>query len=314
MKVAIDSAGEVFHLPDGLQNTTLEVRTTELNSFIRTFFGKTDAQMFPMLNTGSENEYVVFFTKTRLSSSSREVRLANELERHPEITGEERELLQSIFSDDKDVSKWHSLGVGLIEFERNMYDGKYIDACYTPPIPYSLFIKELDVEYKGYELLNLGLELAYPQALLEMAFERDETFDEEITEALERYKRDNGYAQRDKDSNKVNRCIAAITEYKDNCFPVYQQVKNYIRKTFENAYNIRYKGNRITAQLNEHQSIALYVVNNDPALVIVGGMEYSIDNLKDVLASPKLFEETKWFTERVKPLLDGLDKPDLVRE
>lgn len=333
MKYAVDSAGEVFRLSDTNSNTDVavrclssEARTNELNTFIAKFFGESDKKFCLMLNKDTVIERVVFFTKTQLSSSSQDVKLANELEHHPEIKDKKRKYLQSIYSDNSGVSSWYYLGVGSIEFERNMYDGKYINACYVPPVPYTLFKKQLDAELKDYKLLNIGLELNYPKALLEMAFDRDSDtmskganpenskdavqqriahFDLEICQALERYKQANGYDRRDKDSNKANSCIAAITEYKENCFPVYQQVKNCIKKTFKGAYNIRYKGNYITAQLDESHTLTLYVVENDPALIIIGGNVYDIDDLKNALTSPELFEETKWFAEKVKPVIDG---------
>lgn len=307
---AVDSRGEIFHLPDKGNNRDVgevasnEQRIERLNAFISQFFGETDKKVSPMI-MGSAIERVVFFTKTQLSSSSQDVRLANELAHHPEIEGERREYLQSIYSDDNDVSSWYYLGVGSIEFERNVYDGEYIDARYLSPIPYTLFMKLLDKEFADCQLLSIGLELTSPQALSEMAFERTTSFDVEIVEALEQYKKDHGYDLKDKDSNKANNCIAAITEYKDNVYPVYQLVKNCIRKTFKDAYNIRYKGNCITAQLDEYQSIELYVVSNDPVVIIIGGnMIYGIDSFWTALTSPELFDETKWFTEKVKPLIN----------
>lgn len=313
MKYAVDSTGKVFRLSDtnGSNPLSLETRAKRLNEFIDVFFERGNNKFCFLIQSADAyaKERVLLFTKTQLSSSSQEVRLANELEHHPEIKGEKREYLQSIFTGGNGVSNWYYLGVGGIEFERNMYDGKPINACYIPPIPYSLFIKQLDDELQNYTLLNIGLELNYPKALLEMAFDRNSQFDLEISQALERYKQAYGYDLRDKDSNKANNCIIAITEYKDNCFPVYQQVKNCIKNTFKEAYNIRYKGNCITAQLDSSHSITLYVIQNDPALVVIGGIEYDIESLKNTLTSLELdksvplFEETDWFSEKVRPII-----------
>lgn len=360
MKYAIDSNG-AMRRSDNQRRLADNEREQALNAFAAEFFGgNTDVvgvapkavQDAPQLSATGGNTDVVgcrrprtadntdvfilmnrtiegvwFFTKTKLSSSSQAVKLANELDFHSEIVGNKRAYLQSIYPNDNNVSDWYYLGVGGIEFERNIYDGEYIDVRYRSPVPYARFMYLLGTEFKNYKALNIGLELNYPKALLEKAVDYTEAFCTRTNQALEQYKREHGFEERYRDSNRATNCIAAITEYKDNCFPVYQQVKNCIKKAFTDAYNIRYKGNKITAQLDESYSdtmsqgdcpsdarmrrtrgsrtLALYVVSNDPVLLILGGKVINnIESFKDVLTSPALFEEAEWFTQKVKPVIE----------
>lgn len=304
MKYAIDSTGETFRVSEtnGVHHRAEEDRQQELDAFAKKLFG--DTKVFTLMSLNKES--VCFFTKTKLSASSQTVKLANELDRRPEIVGNQRDYLQSIYPDDNNVSDWYYLGVGAIEFERNIYDGEYIDARFCSPIPYVRFMNLLDTELKGRKATNIGLEISYPKVLLETAVTYTSAFDLGTKEKLERYKQDNGFDAKDKDSNKATICLSMITDYKDNSFPVYQQVKNCIKKTFKEAYNIRYKSNCVTAQLDNERQLALYVVSNEPPLVVVGGRTMGIERLKNLLTSPELFRNEQWFDDKVMPVLDEI--------
>ena len=319
LKYAIDSKGEVFRVSenDPIRMPTLQTREEALNSFISEFFSRPidgrpfrDKDSVCTLMTGN-TEMAWFFTKTPLSSSSQDVKLANDLDAHPEITGNRRDFLENIYLDKNSVSDWYYLGVGCVELERNLYDGEYIDARYHSPIPYTRFLQLLDTDFKDYSLTNIGIELKYPQAFLETALVYPEDFDLKIKQELDLYMQAHGFENRYKDSNKATICISMITDYKGNCFPVYQQVKNCIKKTFKEAYNIRYKGNKITAQIKSEigceRQLTLYVVSNDPPLVIIGGTDtMGIERFKNLLTSPELFNSKKWFDDKVVPVLDEI--------
>lgn len=334
MKYAVDSTGDVFRLSEAneLRELSTEARAEELKTFISEFFGENDKvfclEMQKERNI-REKERVLFFTKTPLSSSSQEVKLANELEIHPEITGKERESLQSIFSDNSTGAPcWYSLGVGCIEFERNMYDNVCVNVHYASPIPFVQFINGLETkETDNTHTLLTDVDLTNIGALLNGAFKHSIAFDQELDKALEQYKQAHGYYERDPNSNKATSCLTAITEYKENCFPVYQQAKKCIKKTFEGAYNIRYKGNRITAccprldgsssDTDQTRRLELYVVQNDPPVFIIGGTVINgIEAFKEALTSPDVFKEADWFAEKVKPVIEtnGLKQSDYIKD
>ena len=267
-------------------------------------------------------EHLIFFTKTEFSSSSQAVKTANELERHPEILAnrEYTEFFKSIFPDDSSSKpRWYLMCVGVIAFERNLYDCKCINAEYIQPVPFAQFMKNLEIQLTKqknadndlfrFQIKTNGMSLTDTQHLLAKAFDRDiangneSRFDLSCLQALEHCKQMRKYIDRDNTSNKAIICLSVINDSKKNIFLVYQEVKNCIKKTFKSAYNVRYKGNRITAQIDEERLLAIYIggTNEKPQFIIGGNTFDGIDSLKAALLSPDLFQETKWFAEKVKP-------------
>lgn len=282
-------------------------------------------------------EHLIFFTKTEFSSSSQAVKTANELEKHPEILAnrEYTEFFKSIFPDNSSSKpRWYLMCVGAIAFERNLYDCKCINAEYIQPVPYAQFMrnleaqltkqKNIDNDRSRFQIKTNGMSLTDIQSLLATSFDRDivngseSRFDLSCLQALEHCKQIRGYVNRDSQSNKATICLSIINDSKKNVFLLYQEIKNCIKKTFKSAYNVRYKGNRITAQINEEHLLTIYVGGTDekPQLIIGGNTFDGMDSLKAALLSPSIFQETKWFTEKVKPYIqeNEASKPKRKRD
>ncbi len=334
MKYAIDSKGEAIRLENSqsyLRQIDMDIRRAELYEavgFLRSLLSEaginsTNKKFCYLFQPSYTGENLYYFARTEFSSSSKAVKLANELEKHPEILADrgQREVLQSIFSEDTTGRiRWYFLTVGCISFERNFYDCKYINAVSIKPVPYTQFMRELKEKERiqpnedgktgrHYTFFNEGFNLEDTTYLLSKAFERDiadgitSDFDITVATVLEQYKKQVGISQREKNSNKITTCISAINQNR-NIFPVYKEVKNCIKKTFKDAYNVSYKGTRITAQIND-KTLSVYVTGTDsnPQFIIGGKAIRGIERLKEELLSPTLFNEAEWFRDKVKPYI-----------
>lgn len=335
MKYAINSKGETVQINDNdavLRFIPQEVREKEMRKFVNDFsvlmqhLGvDSDHKGYCfMVQPLSTKEQVLFFTKTEFSSSSQAVKLANELNKHPEALGnkEKREFLQSIFRDESSASpRYYFLNVGSITFERNQYDCKRINVGYRQPIPYAEFKASLDnwlitqdemdagENCEKYKLSPNGIDLENSQFLLSIAFDRDivngqeSKFDKNVFNAIAYYKKAKGYGEKDAQSNLATTCLSVINEPSRNIYEIYEEVKNCIKKTYQGAYNVRYKGSRISATLENGNKIALYVggTKENPQFIVGGKVLYSIEELKTLLTTPEIYEEKAWFTSKVKP-------------
>lgn len=334
-KCVIDSSGNVITLPQTANNIRLipvELREKELNKFVEDFSSLLSVRGIDvngkkysfMIQPFYTTERLLIFAKTEFSSSSQAVKLSNEIEKHPEIMAnkEKTEFLKSIFPDSSSGrTRWYFLTVGYVVFERNLYDCKRINLGYAPPVPYEKFIKSVkgqllkpeDDEKNGvcygFKLIENDVPVWDGKDLLPCSFERDITggkeskFDILIGEAVAEYKRLKGYGNKDRLSNKANLCLSIINDNNRNIFPIYLDVKNCIKKTFKDAFNVQYKGNRITAQLGNGQKLTIYVYGADdrPQFVIGGNVYSGVPKLQEALQSSAAFTETEWFTEKVKP-------------
>lgn len=338
MKYIIDSKGDAVSIPTDASPIRVipqEVREKELGGFAEGFSAflhrsgvdVQDKQFCYLVQPSYTSEQLVFFTRTEFASNSQAVKTANEVEKHPEILADREytEFFRSIFPDNsRGKPRWYLMCAGSIAFERNLYDCKYIRADYVQPVPYARFMKILETrlseqngsEHTRFHLQANGISLTDTQSLLAKAFDRDivngreSRFDLLCLRALAECKQTRELAGRDKDSNKATVCLSIINDSKRNIFPIYQEVKNCIKKTFKGAYNIRYKGNRITAQIDD-RLLTIYVCGTDgKAQFVIGGNTYNgTDSLKDALLSPALFLETDWFSEKVKPYIQEQDAP-----
>lgn len=341
MKCVINSKGEAVTLPADASTIRLipqEIREKELSKFAEDF-----SALLLQKGINVENkhfcfliqpfytlEHLIFFTKTEFSSNSQAVKTANEIEKHPEILANREctEFFRSIFPDDSsNKPRWYLMCVGSIVFERNLYDCKCISAEYLQPVPYAQFMKNLETQlarqkdtnndFSRFQIKTNGMSLTDIQNLLARAFDRDivdgreSRFDLFSLQALEGCKRMRGYANRDSTSNKAIICLSIINDSKKNVFLIYQEVKNCIKKTFKGAYNVRYKGNRITAQIDEEHLLTIYVGGTDekPQFIIGGNTFDGLKELKSALLSPVLFQETTWFAEKVKPHIGEQETP-----
>lgn len=337
VKYVIDSKGQTVALPDNQSVIRLipqEIKEKELSTFSKEFINtlnnkglnSNNKEFLFMIQPFYIMERLLFFTKTEFSSSSQAVKLANEIEKHPEILAnrEQTEFLRSIIPEDcHGRTRWYFLNVGCIDFERNLYDCKRLNAEYVLPIPYSKFIKELepllvtqnDIDSENicprYQLVTNGIDLYDKSKLLSLAFERDITnnqdshFDTLIFEMLEDYNAKR-HALRDITSNQSTKCLLIINENnKYIYYPVYREVKNIIKKIFKDACcNVQYKKNCISACfLNDNKKLVLYVsgTNEKPQFLLGGRIIVGIKALKEALQNENVFQETQWFVEKVKP-------------
>lgn len=335
MKYAINSKGEAVTLTAGASAVRLipvEIRERELNKFAEDFsaflhekgIDSENRQFCFLIQPFYITEHLIFFTKTEFSSNSQAVKTANEIEKHPEILAdrESTAFFKSIFPDDRNGKpRWYLLCVGTIAFERNLYDCKCISAEYIQPVPYAQFMKALEEQLTGqkgadanpsrFQIKTNGVSMTDTQNLLAKAFDRDiingceSRFDLFSLQALEYCKQIRNFAKRDSMSNKATICLSIINNSSKNVFLLYQEVKNCIKKTFKGAYNVRYKGNRITAQIDDEHLLAIYVGGTDenPQFIIGGNTFNGLNDLKKALLSPALFQETAWFSQKVKPLI-----------
>lgn len=334
-KCVIDSGGNVVSIPleaKAVRFIPTEIRARELKKFSLDFSSILSQKGIDVQNKAFcymiqpfyATERLLLFAKTEFSSSSQAVKLANEIEKHPEIMAnqEKTEFLKSIFPDSSSGrTRWYFLTVGYIAFERNLYDCKRINLGYILPVPYEQFIKSLKEQLLkpedneaggicyGFQLMENGVPLWDGKSLLSYSFDRDITggkeshFDKHIRDAVIEYKRLKGYEKKDRLSNKANLCLSVINDNRRNIFPVYLEVKNCIKKTFKDSFNIHYKGNRITAHLNDNEKLVIYVYGSDdrPQFVIGGNTYTGIRELQKAFQSSDIFSETVWFTEKVKP-------------
>lgn len=335
MKYAIDSKGQIITLPENQNIIRLipqEIREKELLAFAKEFTTALSEKGIEengkgfcfMIQPFYTTERILLLTKTEFSSSSQAVKLANEIDKHPEILAnrEQTEFLRSILPEDyHGRTRWYLLTVGYIAFERNFYDCKRINANYVLPISYAKFIKDLksqlvtqdDMDSGNicfrYKLTMNDIDLKNTNSLLFHAFNRDiingqeSHFDTLVLEFLETYKKRN-YAMRDVTSNQTAGCLSAINDGDKHIFPIYQEVKNCIKKTSKGAYNIQYKGNRITACFADgSRKFALYVsgTKENPQFIIGGKTIAGMDALKKAIQDGSVFQEMEWFTEKVKP-------------
>lgn len=335
MKYAINSLGETVAVEDNqsiVRFLNADVRFKELRQYVSDFTdflaeqnimagGKAFAYMVQPLYT---TDRLIYFAKTEFSSSSQAVKLANEIEKHPEIMAskEKTEFMKSIFSDDSSGKKrWYYLTVGYIAFERNLYDGKRINMKSVAPVAYASFLSNIQEQLITQDDMDKaepcprflmktdGFSLQDTKTLLSVAFDRDLTdgqhssFDKAVQDSVLHYMQTHGFRSKDKTSNRSISCLSVINESKGNIYPVYETVKNAIKKTHKGAYGIRYKGNEIVAHIDDERTLTVYVSGTvEKPQFIVGGITYfTLDALKEALITEEAFKETKWFSEKVKP-------------
>ena len=335
MKYAINSLGEAVAVEDNqsiVRFLNADVRFKELRQYIPDFTdflaeqnimagGKAFTYMVQPLYT---TDRLIYFAKTEFSSSSQAVKLANEIEKHPEILAskEKTEFMKSIFPDDSSGKKrWYFLTVGFVAFERNLYDGKKINMKAVPPVPYASFMSSLqeqlitaeDIEKAEpcprFMLKTDGFPLQDTKTLLSVAFERDisegqhSLFDEAVQNSVSHYMQSHGFRSKDKTSNRAISCLSIINDNKESVFPVYEMVKNAIKKTHKGAYGIRYKGNEINAHIDDERTLTIFVSGTaeKPQFIVGGAIYASLEALKEALITEEIFKETKWFAEKVKP-------------
>lgn len=332
MKYVIDSNGEAVELSPTDKTVKLlveDIRINELHKFTDVFLkvmGEEDKHFAFMIQPFYTKEYVLYFTRTLLSSSSQAVKIANEIDRHTEIQAhqDQMDFYKSIFRDESEKEqRWYYLCVGCIAFERNMYDCKRINVASIQPVPYQQFFRELPAQLltpeetsvnaptMGFVYVSNGIPLPNAQGLLQKAFDRDiedgqaSAFDYKVQQEIERYKERKGYANKDGMSNRATTCIAMINETRRNVFPTYLALKNAIKKVYENATDIKYNGNKITAQIDEERVLEIYVSGNDelPQFIIGGKVVNTFDELRALLASPVIFQKEPWFEEKVLPYI-----------
>lgn len=335
MKAAVNSNGEIVTLTSSQKEIRFipqEIKEKELTAFKEDFVCllnqkgiDTQGKGFCfMLQPFYTMERMLIFTKTEFSSSSQAVKLANEVEKHPEIAADKEryDFYKSIFPDNTSGrTRWYFLNVGYIAFERNLYDCVKINVFYRTPIPYAGFMRSFNSSLISqeerdkkevcpkYSFFNNGIDIEDAETLLSQAFLRDisgdmqSKFDFTVCEALEEYKCGSGYLQKDKTSNNANACLMMINNGRQNIFPVYQKVKNCISKTFKGAYNISYRGNKISAKLADGGDIAIYVsgTEENPKFIVGGKMITGIEHLKKAMLLPTFRDETDWFVSKVKP-------------
>lgn len=347
MKYAINSQGQVVEIEDNKSVTrflSLEKRLQELRECANDLLQSLSEQgtdvnqksFVYMVQPTYTAERLLYFAKTEFSSSSQAVKIANELNLHPEILADKQktEFYQSIFAEgDAGNARWYFLSVGTIVIERNLCDCKKIDVNLLQTIPYAQFVNQLphmlvtqdDMDSNKichrYYLVTNGIRIKEPHSLLPLAFERDikdgqySDFDRKIFNSIQMYKKAKGFAYKDKTSNQATICLSVINENKRNVFPVYNQIKNCIKKNCGNAYGIIYHGNRVDATLNDTQKFTVYVggTNENPEF-IVGGYTYrTFEDFKQAFIDGTIFRETKWFAEKVKPHIQEVKRSPAPR-
>ena len=335
MKYAVNSQGKVVSLQDNqsiIQVIPLRLKEKELYSFTEDFISLLECKGIDtkgkgfcyMIQPFYIMERVVFFAKTEFSSSSQAVKLANEMDKHPEIyiDKERVDFLKSIIPEEKaGKTRWYFLNVCGISFERNLYDCKRINIKYIPPVPYAQFVRNLqdmlvtrnDMEKveacPRYKYFANGVDIWDTEVILEKAFVRDldsrlvSKFDQTVIDITDVYRMQH-FAGRDVFSNKATLCLMAINEGNKHIYDIYLEVKNCIKKTFKNAQNISYKGNCITASIENNKLLTIFVSDVENKDFIIGGETITgIDALKNFIQSPMAFQEASWFAEKVKPYI-----------
>lgn len=332
-RVTINSKGEAVELgvnQSFMRTLKLEMRLQELkeaeNEIVKYLSAHgietENKKFFYMVQPLYSKERILFLAKTQVASSSQIVKISNEIEKHPEIlcNEEKTDFYKSVVSDNS-VNRpcWYFLSAGCIEFERNLYDCKRINARFFKPVPYVQFLKMLNQalppenftgdETPYFRLFLNGVDITNPQNFLMFAFERDigeqekSLFDVTINEAVNEHKRKYRYSDKDKTSNQSAVCLSIINESKRNIYELYEQIKICIKKTCKNSYGIIYNGNKVTAHLSEDEKITLYISGTveNPQIIIGGKILNSIDAFKEVLNNKGYLEETEWFAKKVKP-------------
>ena len=77
-----------------------------------------------------------------------------------------------------------------------------------------------------------------------------------------------------------------------------------IVKTYKGSYGISYKDNTIKATLSDGRKITVYVYGTEefPKYLYNGRMVMDVDMLRELIVN-KDEQESKWFTNNVKPYL-----------
>lgn len=342
-KWVIDSLGNAVSIPQDKNSIRIlkqEIRINELKKFaegllnaLKETSSKINTAYFDfMVQPLYNKERVIYFTKSNISTTAKVLKLSRELVQNPQIENERPEFqdkdvvnfCKSIFKDEKQEKKWFYLSVGCILFERNFYDCKYIDVTHIQPIPYAQFIKDLSTKNNNpnekYEYISSGTPIDNVQELSQKAFVNELTSEEtspfilEISAFVNEYIQKNEIDKRDKASNKTTLFISLINNFKGDIFSTYLEIKNVIKKLYNEAYNISYvkNSNLITAQIDDNHKIEIFVCNgNNGAFnyIVNGNIFTSINNLKAALQNlDNLLKPNDWFTKKVLPCVETHDK------
>ena len=339
MRYAIDSKGTVLPLPPSqnmIRFIPIEVRAKELVRFTSEFaellngagINTQNAKYCYMIQPLYASERLVYFTRTELSSSSQAVRMANELDKHPELLNQPDmlELLQSIFQDTRGTPRWYLISVGYVELERNLYDCKRINLPYHQPVFFHRFQKviqkeqitkeelELAVPCEKYRFFSNDINFSDREMLIDIALERDivggkeSVFDMKVYQAVKQY-RQMKFSQKDVFSNTAAKCLKDLNTHtswkKKDVYIAYDTAKKLIKSVYKNAYGICYKDTRITAYLTPERFLTMYVGGTrDRPLYIIDGNFLTIEQLKDYLMSLQELPVVPWFADKVQPYIE----------
>lgn len=270
------------------------------------------------------DDTVLYFAKTPLSSSSDEVKLSNALKYKPDFVfpnREQEDLLKSIFSAEiNGRTTWWYLTAEMLAFERNLYDGKYINIRRSTAVPYNRLMRilpkitadNIDMQKNSfcskYETY-FSRDFNDTASLIRTAVVRNEDYDTGTLRIIGHLKKMYSLYECDARSNAKNLCLWHINDSKPyDAFPEYSEIRSYLRNSSLDAVGICYSGNAVKYRLEPYARQTIYVCRSlenrsSRAFVTNGHIYRSIDELKRAIETSACFSVAEWYLNDVVPFI-----------
>ena len=330
----VNSAGEVIkdYESQAINFLSPENRLDEINSVAEEIlpifhdFGiNADVTSFDyMFQPLFTEDRLLFFTKTELDASARIVREAYMVSQNPDAYSgnSQKDLLKSIFSiQEKNRTLWYLVYAESIVLERNLYDTQYINLRVTHPVPYHRFMNDLKgmsitdselkkgglcdkyIQVSPYERDCSNIEEIIQTAVLRNKMpQREPTqFETALYQAAKAYAESTGITLRDNNSNRKMLCLHQINDNKDDSnaiFKIYNELKQYLKHTFPEAYGICYKKNAMYFRIPGKEHGTIFISNAKEEQFIVGGKTVrGMEELKKMIADDTCYHKKEWFED-----------------
>lgn len=322
---AVNSFGKTIEVPNGrvIHFLNPEIKQEQMNVFkaiLKNNF-KENVDFTFAHQPFYTSEMIIFYCKTKISSSSKIVYDCLEIEKHLDEPIERLDLMRSLFQCKEDGHVcWYYLSVGSYIIERNFYDCEPINIRYVSPVSYHTFLRDFENRLiteeemakgelcKKYTLLG-GLDMNDVSALLSHSFDRDiinrdSGKDQKMSRFAAAWKQQK-IKPNGEYSNVATLCFLSADSKRKDCYTNYRAVKNMIKKTYKGSYGISYKQNKMKATLSDGRQITIYIYGTEeaPQYLFSGKMVTNIDGLKALIENKADEHESKWFTDNVKPYL-----------
>lgn len=329
---AYDSKGKLNEINDRLVFPEITARAEEaslLASRVALFYEYENmlidkSGFYLMIQPLYTDDTVLYFTKTPLSSSSDEVKLSNALKYKPDFVfpnREQEDILKSIFSAEiNGRTTWWYLTAEMLAFERNLYDGKYINIRKSTAIPYNrlmrllpkITVSNIDIQKNGFcnkYKMYFSRDLNDTANLLRTAVVRNDNYNAGTLHIIGNLKKMYSMYECDARSNAKNLCLWHINDSKPyDAFPEYSEIRNYLRNSFPDAVGICYSGNAVKYRLEPYERQTIYVCcsleNRSSRTFVTNGHIYrSINELKRAIETSACFSVEDWYLNDVVPFI-----------